>query len=219
MLIKLKNKFTKKRFVLIFLFLIVILVVLPFSLYYLVHVKYESRIFSNIKLVPNHHAALVLGAGLDNGRPSPILYDRIKTAVNLYKAGKVKKLIMSGDNSYSNYNEADTMIKTAVFLGVPLKDIQPDYAGRRTYDSCFRTKSIFSQTDILIVTQSFHMTRSLFICNNSNINSDGFISDIEIFPWYQWDYWQIRDIYALIESFSNVFLFHPSPIGGEKIQI
>ena len=88
--------------------------------------------------------ALVLGARVyANGRLSGMLRDRVETAVALYKAGKVQKLLMSGDNSSLEYNEPDAMMAHAVAMGVPPEDIQPDYAGRRTYDSCYRASAIF----------------------------------------------------------------------------
>src|SRR5258708_11414714 len=121
--------------------------------------------FTDVSAVPAARVALVLGAGVHRDRrPSPILADRIKAAVALYKAGKVKKLLMSGDNRVANYNEPDVMKKMALDLGVPKEDVQVDYAGRRTYDSCWRAKYIFSQDNLIVVTQSFHMPRALFLC-------------------------------------------------------
>jgi hypothetical protein len=94
---------------------------------------------------------------------TPAVYDRVATAVDLYKAGKVKKLLMTGDNRFVNYNGPEAMRKLAAQLGVPGQDIVLDYAGRRTYDSCYRAKEIFGVKQVVVVTQRFPLDRSLFL--------------------------------------------------------
>ena len=166
------------------------------------------------------YSAIVLGAGLrSDGSPSDILRDRVEAGVKLYKSGKVKKLIMSGDNRFKNYSEPDVMKQVAIQLGVPAEDIQPDYAGRRTYDSCWRARHIFSQNETIIVTQSFHMTRAIFVCNQLGIKSQGFTADVDRYDKKSWLYWSLRDIISLDKSLIDIFVFPPKPVGGEKIQI
>lgn len=170
--------------------------------------------------VPPAYSALVLGASVySDNRPSPILADRIKAAVALYKKAKVKKLLMSGDNRTPYYNEPDVMKRMAISLGVPAEDIQADYAGRRTYDSCWRAKNIFSQDKMIIVTQSFHMSRALFLCSNLGIESYGLVSDQPIYSPLDWTYWQVRDVVSLILSIVDLFVRHPSLVKGDKIQL
>src|SRR5688572_3809580 len=95
--------------------------------------------------VPKDKVAIVFGAGLlRDGSAGPVLSDRVETAVNLYKAGKVDKLLMSGDNRFVEYNEPEAMRQYALDVGVPDEDIVLDYAGRRTYDTCYRAKYIFN---------------------------------------------------------------------------
>src|SRR5512137_1403475 len=104
----------------------------------IVRARAAGRVYANIRAVPPAPVALVLGAGLwKDGTPTPALYDRVATAVDLYQSGKVKKLLMSGDNRFVNYNEPAAMKTVAERLGVPAEDVVLDYAGRRTYDSCY----------------------------------------------------------------------------------
>lgn len=142
-----------------------------------VDAQYGQLIYSAAD-VPEERVALVLGARVyANGRLSGMLRDRVETAVALYQAGKVDKLLMSGDNSSLNYNEPDAMAAHAVALGVPPEDIQPDYAGRRTYDSCYRARAIFGVESAVIVTQAFHLPRALFLCNQLGVRSVGVAAD------------------------------------------
>lgn len=106
---------------------------------------------------PEMPVAIVFGAGLSrDGTPSPVLRDRVETAAALYFQGKVKKLLMSGDNRFVDYNEPGAMRQYALDLGVPAEDIVLDYAGRRTYDTCYRARAIFGVTEAILVTQPFH---------------------------------------------------------------
>ncbi|HEX7557514.1 MAG TPA: ElyC/SanA/YdcF family protein, partial [Leptolinea sp.] len=118
-----------------------------------------------LSIAPKGKIAIVFGAGLyRDGSPSAILKDRVQTAAELYKAGKIEKILMSGDNSYINYNEPGAMQKYAIQLGVPQEAIVLDFAGRRTYDTCFRAKAIFGVSEATLVTQDYHLPRALFTC-------------------------------------------------------
>ncbi|MDQ6693155.1 MAG: YdcF family protein [Chloroflexota bacterium] len=131
----------------------------------------------------HHHVAIVFGAGLNkSGGPSPMLYDRIATAVDLYKAKKVDKLLMTGDNAESNHEEVRAMHDTALQMGVPEADIVPDYAGFSTWDSCYRAREVFSVSDVVLVTQRFHLPRALFVCNYLHVQSVGVIADRQSYP-------------------------------------
>jgi len=112
-----------------------------------------------------------------DGRPTPALADRVWTAAALYKAGKVRKLLMSGDNRFINYNEPETMRQYALAQGVPDEDIVLDYAGRRTYDTCYRAEHIFGVQDAILVTQWFHLDRALYTCGKLGIDAVGVAAD------------------------------------------
>lgn len=114
-----------------------------------------SRIY-NVDDVPNNRIAIVFGAGLwSNGKPTPVLRDRVSTAADLFFSGKVEKILLSGDNRYVEYNEPGAMRRYALELGVPDDVIVLDYAGRRTYDTCYRARLIFGLKQAILVTKSF----------------------------------------------------------------
>src|SRR6478736_4244224 len=127
----------------------------------------ESNIFTDVNQVPYNQVALVLGTSnkLTDGSPNPFFENRIRTAALLYRQKKVSHFILSGDNRTQYYNEPFAMKQALMKLGVPDSVITLDYAGLRTLDSVVRSKEIFGQDKILIITQSFHSYRALFISN------------------------------------------------------
>jgi vancomycin permeability regulator SanA len=123
---------------------------------------------------PQRAVALVLGAGLRfDGTPSDVLQSRVEVGVALYKAGKVRKLLMSGDNSLRNYDEVSAMKEAAVALGVPDNDVILDYAGFRTLDSCVRLRKVFGQSTALVVSQGFHLPRAIHLCRWAGVDVVG----------------------------------------------
>ena len=173
------------------------------------------RIFT-VDNVPAERVAIVFGAGLlRDGSASPILRDRVETAVKLYQQGKVDKLLMSGDNSFVEYNEPEAMRQYALGLGVPDKDIVLDYAGRRTYDSCYRAKAIFQVDSAILVTQSFHMPRALFLCNWLGVESTGVEANNNYFRKLSRLYWSARELFATAQAVWDVYVVRPLPVLGE----
>ncbi len=127
-----------------------------------------------IEDVPVRPVALVLGAGLRyDGSPSDVLQSRVETAVDLYKAGKVRKLIMSGDNSLTDHDEVSAMKSSAIALGVAPNDVLLDYAGFRTLDSCVRLRKVFGQSEATVVSQGFHLPRAIHLCRWAGITTNG----------------------------------------------
>ena len=119
-----------------------------------------------------------LAAGVRaNGQLSPMLRDRMDAAIRLYQSGTVGKILVSGDNSTVNYNEPGRMYDYAVARGVSPADITRDYAGRRTYDTCYRASAIFGVKEALLVTQRFHLPRALFTCRSFGIDAVGVAAD------------------------------------------
>ena len=181
-------------------------------------VRAADRIYTDVNSVPPTPVALVLGAGLwKNGTPTPALYYRVATAVDLYKAGKVKKLLMTGDNRFVDYNEPEAMRKLAVQLGVPNEDIVLDYAGRRTYDSCYRAREIFEVKQAIVVTQRFHLDRSLFLCDTMGVSSVGMVADRRVYQTLRW--WELREALATAAAWWDVNISHPVPVLGERLPI
>lgn len=166
--------------------------------------------------VPTRRVAIVFGAQVRrNGTPSVVLRDRIETAVALYKSGKVEKLLMSGDNRFEDYNEPESMRQYALTLGMPDSDIVLDYAGRRTYDTCYRAKEIFRVESAILVTQGFHMPRSLFLCNAFGIDAVGVESETYYYLKRSRLIWNTREVLATVQSVLDVYLLKPLPVLGQ----
>ena len=181
--------------------------------------KYHSRIHT-VASAPSEKVAIVFGAGLwRNGQPTPVLYDRIATAVDLYQAGKVQKLLLSGDNRFVYYNEPEAMRQTALKLGVPDEDLVLDYAGRRTYDTCYRAKVIFGVKRALLVTQNFHLPRALFLCERLGLAVQGVSADRR--PYYAASVlqWNVRELAATANAMVEVYFTRPEPVLGEPLPI
>jgi SanA protein len=109
------------------------------------------------------------------------------------------------------------MRKLAAQLGVPAEDIVLDYAGRRTYDSCYRAKEIFGVKQVVIVTQRFHLDRSLFLCDALGVASVGMVADRRVYQTYRW--WELREVVATAAAWWDVNIGHPVPVLGEKLPI
>ena len=138
----------------------------------------NSEIYS-LDAVPERPVAIVFGAQVfPSGRPSAMLADRIRMGAELYAAGKVRALLLTGDNGEADYNEPEAMRRYAVEIGVPYDAIVLDYAGFRTYDSCYRARDIFQVDSAILVTQDFHLDRALLICNQLGIDSVGVAADV-----------------------------------------
>jgi SanA protein len=181
----------------------------------LVQINVASQIV-NLDKAPKERVAIVFGAGLNrDGFPTPVLQDRVSAAAALYLAGKVEKLLLSGDNRTLDYNEPGAMKQFALNLGVPEKDIVLDYAGRRTYDTCFRALHIFGVNQALLVTQSFHLPRALLICNALGIKSVGVSADMRQYHFSSLFYWQLREIPATLVALWESKISHPLPVLGE----
>lgn len=164
---------------------------------------------------PTERVAIVFGAGLRrDGSPTTILRDRVETAVRLYTDGKVEKLLMSGDNSVEYYNEPEAMRLYALSLGVPNEAIVLDYAGQRTYDTCFRAKAIFGVNNALVVTQKFHLPRALFLCNMLGITALGVEANNRNYWKGSLLIWNFREQLATVAAFLDLYVDKPSPILG-----
>jgi len=164
---------------------------------------------------PPERVAIIFGAGLRrDGSPTAMLRDRVLTGADLYFSGKVEKLLMSGDNRFVNYNEPESMRQFALSAGVPDEAIVLDYAGRRTYDTCYRAKAIFGVEKALLVTQKFHLPRAVFLCNMLGMDTLG----VEASNCY-WNgspfVWDIREQFATIAAFFDLYVSSPSPVLGK----
>lgn len=175
----------------------------------------RGRVYTTAQ-APARRVAIVFGAGLwGDGSPTPVLYDRVATAVDLYRAGKVEKILVSGDNRFLDYNEPGVMREVALTLGVPSDAIVLDYAGRRTYDTCYRAKAIFGLTEAILVTQEFHLPRALYLCNRLGVDAVGVEADRRDYRRAALLYWNLRELIATFAALRDVHISHPVPVLGD----
>jgi len=199
------------RIILLVLVVVVITLLIP----RLVTAMHAMPRTVTITSAPNERVAIVFGAGLwRDGSPTPVLRDRVTTAARLYFSGKVEKLLMSGDNRFAYYNEPGAMRAYALELGVPEKDIVLDFAGRRTYDTCYRARDIFGVRDAILVTQAFHLPRALYTCNVLGISATGVPADLRSYRQRSLFYWNLREIPATLVALWELYLTHPLPVLG-----
>ncbi|PHS34384.1 MAG: vancomycin resistance protein [Sulfurovum sp.] len=177
--------------------------------------KYVSTfgdIYRHTKGVPQKNAALLLGtAKYARGGGQNYFYTyRIRAAVALWKAGKVKAIVVSGDNGTKYYDETTTMYEDLVKAGVPARYITKDYAGFRTLDSVLRAEAIFDLKDYIIISQKFHLERALFIAKAKGQKAIGFVAkDI---PGTAAAYrMKVREYLARAKAFLDVYILHTEP--------
>jgi vancomycin permeability regulator SanA len=121
---------------------------------------------------------LVLGASVrENGSPSLMLRDRLDTSIGLYEIGVSDRLLMSGDHSSPYYDEVTAMKSYAVEAGIPSTDIFLDHAGLSTYESIYRAKYVYGAQRIVIVTQSYHLYRALYLADALGLEAVGVSCD------------------------------------------
>ncbi len=181
--------------------------------------KYRDRIYTCAEDVPPRFVAIILGAGLwPDGSLTPVLADRVTTAADLYHAGTVQKLLCSGDNRFVDYNEPQRMLEYAVSLGVPEEAIVLDYAGRRTYDTCYRARDIFGLERVVVVTQRFHAARALYLCDALGVDAVAVLADLQDYTIRRVT-WEAREYPALALAWWDVNVRHPLPVLGEPLPI
>ena len=163
---------------------------------------------------------LVLGAGVNGNMPSPMLKDRLDTAINLYNDGKCNKIIMSGDHGQTEYDEVNVMKSYAIQKGVPSEDIFMDHAGFSTYESLYRASYIFEAKKIIIVTQRYHIYRALYLAKSLDMEAVGVETPQRIYGGEK--YREAREISARCKDFlytlvkpEPTFLGDTIPVSGD----
>ena len=182
-----------------------------------VYFSTQDYIYDSIEAVPKTKIALVLGTSpkLMTGEPNPFFEERITTAARLLEEGRVKHIIVSGDNRTKYYNEPIKMYNALLELGVKKENINLDYAGLRTLDSIIRCKEIFGQDDIIIITQPFHSHRALFISKYYNMRAFA-LSQTDIPADFSYKV-KLREYLARALAVLDLYVFHSQPkYLGEK---
>lgn len=186
-----------KRIVVIIICIIFVLCLIPLSINLYVVGSTKKQINTTIK--DEIDCILVLGAGIWGDKPSPMLQDRLDTAIKLYKDGVSNKIIMTGDHGTKEYDEVNIMKDYAINQGIPSEDIFMDHAGFSTYESIYRARDIFKVKKMVIVTQEYHLYRALYIANSLGVKSYGVNSDPRKYAGQM--YRELREILARNKDF------------------
>lgn len=172
----------------------------------------------NVRDAPARDVAIIFGAGLESpGKPSNFLQSRLLTGVQLYKTGRAKVLVVSGDNRKVHYDEPTAMRDFLISEAVPARAIVSDYAGFNTYDTCNRAKRIFGISAATLVTHSYHLPRAVMTCNAAGVQSIGTRADRSpVFPrnYLAREYLSINK--AVIEITTHA---DPTVLGGKETAV
>lgn len=176
----------------------------------------SSEVSSRLSTDPR--IAMVLGGGIDaSGKPRPVLANRLDAGIKLYKEGMVDRILVTGDNRTEAYNEPEAMFAYLVESGIPEGDITRDFAGRSTYESCERARKVFGIKQMVAVTQTGHLDRTIYLCRSFGIETYGFVADRagtsprigQVF----------REVIANTKAVFNVYFIGEQTILGEEVLI
>ena len=185
----------------------------------------EGAIHRDLDRIPARSVAIVPGARVGrDGAPFPVLADRLATALDLYRAGKVRRILVSGDHKSDGYDEVNGMHRWLIDRDVPERDIFLDHAGLRTHDTMQRAARIFGVRDAVICTQAFHLPRSVFLAQQAGIDAVGAVADRRRYRKARFD--AVRESFARTKAVLDVyvlrtepqFLGDPIPIDGDSRQ-
>lgn len=195
-----------------------ILILCIYSLSWYIKSSTKDQIFNDIDKTPEVHTVIILGASVySSGRLSTILEDRVASALELYKKGKVKRFLLSGDNGKKTYNEPEAMKAYLIARGVPEDHIFLDYAGFDTYDSMYRASAVFNVKDAIVVTQEFHLPRAIYISNKLDLNFQGFEGDKHIYQSATMN--KTRELLANVKAILELTFGKEPTYLGSKIPI
>ncbi len=181
--------------------LIALIAVTPVAARLFLRLYSRHWIYESLEEVPSRPVALVLGAGLrPDGSPTAVLADRVRAGAALYHLGKVERLLLSGDGRSSpNYNEPEAMRRLALRLGVLETALWVDPEGMRTLDSCWRAREVFGVTQVVVVSQRFHLDRAVWLCASAGLDAVGLAADRSRYgPRAIW--WNLREIPASLNA-------------------
>lgn len=203
----------------VFLVVLILFVSLTAWTNYKIEKETNPFIKSKTSELPNCKTALLLGTSkvLKHQLVNEYFYRRINAAVNLYMSGKIKYIIVSGDNSVEAYNEPADMKKDLMKCGVPNSAIYLDYAGFRTFDSVVRAKEVFGQDTVIIVSQEFHNQRAVFIAQKIGMVAYGYnAEDVEGSTGLKTAF---REFFARLKVFIDIYTNARPKFLGSKIKI
>lgn len=214
-------KFLKIKNIIILFFsaVLIVLGLIYFSNQHVIKIS-EGKNTDIIDEVIPKNVGLLLGTGkyLKNGNQNPYYLYRIEAAVKLYKAGKIKHIIISGDNSRDDYDEPELMRQDLIAAGIPDSCLSLDYAGFRTLDSIIRCKEIYDQEEFVIISQKFHNERALFIAEKKNLKATAFNAKSPDMSYNKYN--KFREYLARVNAVLDVYILKTSPkFLGEKVNL
>ena len=206
-------------------YLKIILYLAVFGLIALVSVNYyvtsitKKHIYNSIRRFPKNDVGIIFGAGINGDRPSKYLKDRLDAGILLYKAKRINKILLSGDNGRQEYDEL-TVVKNYCFRhGVDTAKIFIDYAGFDTYSTMYRAKHIFKIKRATLISQKYHLNRAIYIGQQLGIKPVGYSANKGEYKGYV--YVTFREYLSIFKSFFDVlrnrephFLGNPIDING-----
>ncbi len=183
----------------------------------IVRISSGDKMHEKIAEAKPAETAIILGALVEkSGRPSGMLAERIDAGYELYHAGKVKKILVSGDHGGKDYDEVNLMRRSLLERGVPAQDLFLDHAGFDTYDSLYRARSIFEVKSAIVVSQRFHLPRAVYIGDQLGLKVQGVVADRHHFNTRTNN---LREVLAESKSFVEVLRDRDPKFGGPKIPI
>ncbi|EIC84842.1 outer membrane permeability protein SanA [Serratia sp. M24T3] len=198
-----------KRLIVSFIGIVVLMLIVAIGLDRWISWKTKDYIYDEVQQLPHRQVGVVLGTAkyYRTGVINQYYLYRIQGAINAYNSGKVKYLLLSGDNALQSYNEPMTMRRDLMAAGIPSSDIVLDYAGFRTLDSIVRTRKVFDTNDFLIITQRFHCERALFIALHMGIQAQCFAvpSPKDILTV------RVREIFARLGALNDLYILNRQP--------
>lgn len=189
---------------------LIVMIVIVLGINFYVKLSTKKQIIGNKddSRLKDVDCIIVLGAGVWGDKPSPMLEDRLLEAISLYENNTSSKIIMSGDHGREEYDEVNTMKNFAIEKGVPSENIFMDHAGFSSYESIYRAKEIFEAKKVVIVTQEYHLYRSLYVANKLGLEAYGVGADPRTYRGQA--YRELREILARDKDFVKC-IFKPKP--------
>lgn len=212
-----KPRFSKGKKILFFIIFIPVFFLFwsNFSVFY----ESKNYLSTNVKTLPKVKVGIILGTSrfLGNGNPNAYFFNRIQAAVELYKSGKIKYILVSGDNGTKTYNEPEDMKTELIARGIPTSRIILDFAGFDTYDSMIRAQKVFGQNEFIVISQHFHNQRAIYIARRFGIEAYGYdAGDVKTYGGLRT---KVREWFACIKAYFEVKAGVEPKFLGEKVPI
>lgn len=210
---------TLKKLIWLFFSLIILLLACLFLSDYITNKSTDAFVYIDTNSIPKNKVGLLLGTSkyLSNGQENEYFKNRIDATIELYKAGKIESVVISGDNSKSTYNEPLDMKKELMKKGIPEEKIYLDYAGFRTYDSMVRMNKVFGQSSFTIISQEFHNRRAIYIARKLDLDVVGYnAKDVTAYNGFKT---KLREKFARVNMFIDLAINKEPKFLGEPIII